>query len=102
MLSRFRVLWIVAVESTQPNPLRIQTAGPVVPLQSGGHIAAAASAVTGIVLLVASIPGWPLGLPTCIAGLIAGLCISVLKRLSSIRCEVHHGSRSRDIDPQLM
>jgi arsenical pump membrane protein len=38
--------------------------------------------MTGIVLLVASMMGLQLGLPTCVAGVIAWLMISVLKRAS--------------------
>jgi arsenical pump membrane protein len=49
-------------------------------LRSGGRIAAGAIAMTGGLLLAASTIGWPLGLPTCIAGLVAWLAISAIQR----------------------
>jgi len=52
------------------------------PLLAGGRIAAGAIAMTGFVLLVASLKGWQLGLPTCAAGVTAWLSISALKRSS--------------------
>jgi arsenical pump membrane protein len=63
-------------------PSQIEAGAQRTSLSAGGRIAAGAIAITGIVLLVASTMGWQLGLPTCVAGLLAGLTISVLKRTS--------------------
>ena len=52
------------------------------PLLAGGRIAAAAIVMTGVVLLAASLRGWQLGFPTCVAGVTAWLAISGLKRSS--------------------
>jgi arsenical pump membrane protein len=61
---------------------RIAPAGQLPPLPGGARIAAAAIAMTAIVLLVASMMAWRLGLPTCMAGLTAWLAVSVLNRSS--------------------
>jgi arsenical pump membrane protein len=52
------------------------------PLLAGGRIAAGAIAATGIVLLITSMIGWQLGLPTCAAGVTAWLAISRIKGAS--------------------
>ena len=63
-------------------PSAIATAGASIELPLGGRLAAGAIALTGIVLLTASFMGWPLGVPTCVAGVAAWLAISGLKRTS--------------------
>jgi arsenical pump membrane protein len=60
----------------------IAPAGELPPLPVGARIAAAAIAVTAVVLLVASMGAWRLGVPTCIAGLTAWLAVSALNRSS--------------------
>jgi arsenical pump membrane protein len=56
--------------------------GELPPLPGGARIAAAAIAMTAIVILVASMMAWRLGLPTCLAGLTAWLAVSALNRTS--------------------
>jgi arsenical pump membrane protein len=74
--------WLLRLTQRKRIPLEIVAAADMSPLSAGGRIAAGAIAMTGIALLVASIMGWQLGLPTCIAGLTAWLVISALKRSS--------------------
>jgi arsenical pump membrane protein len=78
------LLTLVLLLMTQRRrvPLAIALPGELPPLPRGAGIAAAAIAMTGIVLLVASAMAWRLGLPTCIAGLTAWLAISGLRRTS--------------------
>jgi arsenical pump membrane protein len=49
-------------------------------LNVGGRVACGGIVVTGIVLLMASVLGWQLGLPTFIAGMVTAIAILVLKR----------------------
>ena len=63
-------------------PARIAPPPRSSPLSGSGRVAAAAIVVTGVVLLVASTLGWQLGLPTCIAGVVAWLLIALLKSAS--------------------
>jgi arsenical pump membrane protein len=88
-LAEFGAASVVAIISTylllrftQRNRLlgRVAEAAsqPTLPLE--GRIAAGAIALTAVALLVASMRGWRLGLPTCACGLTAWLVIAVLKR----------------------
>jgi arsenical pump membrane protein len=63
-------------------PSEIAVVAQISSLPAGGRIAAAAIAMTGIALLVASLMGCQLGLPTCVAGVVAWIMISLLKRAS--------------------
>ena len=74
----------VLLRWTQRKDLQAQvaTSAEKPELSMGGRIAAGANLVTGLVLLVASLRGWQLGLPTCVAGLAAWLVISGWKRSS--------------------
>lgn len=74
--------WLLRLTQRKHLPAEIASAADISPLSAGGRIAAGAIAMTGIVLLVASMMGLQLGLPTCVAGVIAWLMISVLKRAS--------------------
>jgi arsenical pump membrane protein len=74
--------WLLRLTQRKRLPLEIATAAEMSPLPAGGRIAAGAIAMTGVVLLVASMMGWQLGLPTCVAGSTAWLMISVLQRTS--------------------
>jgi arsenical pump membrane protein len=69
---------------TQRKELHVEvaraTAKPV--LSTGGGIAAGAIVATGVVLLAASLLGWQLGLPTCLAGLAAWVLICSWNRSS--------------------
>ena len=58
--------------------------GSLMPLSLEGRIAAGSIALTAVILLAASTFGWPLGLPTCLAGLGAWLLISALKHESPL------------------
>jgi arsenical pump membrane protein len=60
-------------------PEKIASGANVAVLHAGGRIAAAAIGTTGIVLLIASFRAWPLGAPTCIAGVTAWLVISAMQ-----------------------
>ncbi len=50
------------------------------PLPSAGRVAAAGIALTAATLLAASALDWPLGLPTCLAGLLTAGSVLALKR----------------------
>jgi arsenical pump membrane protein len=78
------VLTYVLLRLTQRKhiPSDITTEVETPPLLAGGRIAAGAIAMTGIVLLAASLKGWQLGFPTCVAGVTAWLAISRMKRAS--------------------
>ena len=70
------------LRGTQRRSLRQTVAGDVrVPkLGTGGGVAAAAIVATAVVLMAASGLGWQLGLPTCIAGLLAVAAVMVRER----------------------
>jgi arsenical pump membrane protein len=63
-------------------PVEVAPASHKRALSTGGRIAAAAIAATATALLVASLVGLQLGLPTCVAGVTAWLLISLLGRVS--------------------
>lgn len=63
-------------------PLKIAADVETTSLPAGGRIAAGAIAATGLLLLLASMKGWPLGIPTCAAGVVAWLAISAMNRVS--------------------
>ena len=70
------------LRGTQRRSLRQTVAWDVrVPkLGRGGAVAAGAIVVTAVVLMVASGLGWQLGVPTCIAGLLAVAAVMVRER----------------------
>ena len=72
------LLTYVLLRLTQQKhiPSDIATGVATLPLPAGGRIAAGAIAMTGVVLLAASLEGWQLGFPTCVAGVTAWLAIS--------------------------
>ena len=65
-------------------PPKIARVGDAVRLSPGARIAAGGIAVTSVVLLVASLVGWDLGLPTCLAAVAVCLVMSVLNRASPL------------------
>lgn len=65
-------------------PSQIAQVGRTGPLSVGGRIAAGGIAVTSVVLLVASLVGWDLGLPTCLAAVAVCSVMAVVKRAAPL------------------